>query len=129
MDPSTLAIRSRTRVPTRGDLSQALHEVAGDSSHVYLVGSAVVAVRADGKLTNRPVLVPGLAGAAIHGTSLVGLTAEAPGLVLLDPRGRIEARTTVADAGAQLAVSGREVWFLGNAGRGNGIVHVHVPGR
>jgi hypothetical protein len=129
MDPLTLAVRSRTRVPTRGRLAQALHEVDGDSGHVYLTGSAVVAVGANGHLTSRPVLVPGLANAAIHGTGLVGVTAEAPGLVLLDLHGRIEARTAVADAGAQLAVSGREVWFVGNAGQGNGIVHLHLEAR
>ena len=129
MDPITLAIRSRTRVPTRGKLAQTLHEVAGDAGHVYLLGSALVAVGADGKLTNRPVLVPDLANAAIYGSRLVGLTAETPALVLLDPRGRIEAKTTVADAGALLTVSDREVWFLGNAGRGNGVVHVHLRGR
>ena len=126
MDPITLVVRSRTPVPTRGELAQALHGVAADSGHVYLVGSAIVAVRANGKLTSRPVLVPGLANAAVHGSGLIGLTAEAPALVLLDPRGRIEARTTVADVGAQLAVSGREVWFLGDAGRGSGIVHARV---
>jgi hypothetical protein len=129
MDPTTLAIRSRTRVPTGGTLAQQLHEIAGDSGHVYLVGGAVVAVSANGKLTNRPVLVPGLANAGINGTGLVGVTAEPPGLVLLDPRGRIEARTSVADAGGQLAVSGREVWFLGNAGQGNGLVHFRVRRR
>ena len=129
MDPISLSVRSLTRIPTRGKLAQSLHQVQGDSGHVYLIGSAVVAVRANGKPISRPILVPGLANAAIHGSGLIGLTAEAPGLVLLDPRGRIEARTSVADAGGQLAVSGREVWFLGNAGRGNGIVHVHVPGR
>jgi hypothetical protein len=96
---------------------------------VYLIGSAVASVDAHGRLTDRPVLVPGLANAAIHGMGLVGVTAEAPGVVLLNPHGRIEARTTVADAGAQLAVSGREIWFLGNAGRGNGIVHVHLGRR
>ena len=123
MDPISLAVRSLTRIPTRGKLAQSLHQVQGDSGHVYLIGSAVVAVRANGKPISRPILVPGLANAAIHGSGLIGLTAEAPGLVLLDPRGRIEARTSVADAGGQLAVSGREVWFLGNAGRGN------APGR
>lgn len=75
------------------------------------------------------MLVPGLEGAAINGTGLVGVTAEPASLMLLDPHGRIEAKTTVADAGAQLAVSGRDVWFLGNAGRGNGLVLVRVRAR
>jgi hypothetical protein len=60
---------------------------------------------------------------------LVGLTAETPALVLLDRDGRILARTTFADAGADLAVSGQDAWFLGDAGQGNGIVHVHVAAR
>ena len=129
MNPQTLAVRSRTRVPTRGRLAQALHEVDGDSGHLYLIGSAVVAVSANGRLANRPVLVPGLANAAIHGSGLVGVTAEAPGVVLLNPHGRIEARTTVADTGGPLAVSGRDIWFMGNAGGGDGIVHVHLGRR
>jgi hypothetical protein len=129
MDPTSLAVRSRTRVPTGGDLAQALNHVAADSSHVYLVGGALAAVGADGKLIGRPVLVPGLANAAIHGTALVGLTDEKPALVLLDRDGRIRARTRFADAGAQLAVSGQDAWFLGDAGRGNGIVHVQVATR
>jgi hypothetical protein len=126
MDPTSLAVRSRTRVPTGGDLAQALNHVAADSSHVYLVGDAVAGVSGNGKLIGRPVPVSGLANAAIHGTGLVGLTAERPALVLLDPDGRILARTIFADAGADLAVSGQEAWFLGDAGQGNGIVHVHV---
>jgi len=129
MEPTSLAVRSRTRVPTGGDLAQALNHVAADASHVYLVGGALAAVGADGKLLGRPVLVGGLANAAIHGTGLIGLTAEAPALVLLDPDGRIRARTTFADAGADLAVSGQDAWFLGDAGRGNGIVHVQVATR
>jgi hypothetical protein len=129
LDPTSLAVRSRTPLPTGGDLAQALYYVAADSSHVYLVGGAVAEVSADGKLIGRPVLVSGLANAAVHGTGLVGLTAETPALVLLDPDGRILARTTVADAGADLAVSGQEAWFLGDAGQGNGIVHVHVATR
>ena len=126
LDPATLAVRSRTRVPTGGRLAQALNHVTADSGHVYLVGDALAAVGANGKLTERPVLVPGLATAVVHGTRLVGLTAETPALVLLAPNGRVLARTGVRDAGADLAVSGRDAWFLGNAGRGNGIVHVRI---
>jgi len=129
LDPTSLAVRSRTRVPTGGDLAQALHAVAAESRHVYLVGSALAAVAADGKLVRRPVLVPGLANAAVRGAGLVGLTAEPPALLLLEPDGRVLARTTFADAGAALAVSGRDTWFLGDAGQGNGIVHVRVADR
>ena len=126
LDPATLAVRSRTRIPTRGDLSQALRRVVADSRHVYLVGSAIVAVDAGGKLIGRPRLVPGLANAELHGSGLAGLTGGPPSLVLLDARGRIRARTRLVDAGADLVVSGGDAWFLGDGGRGNGIVHVHL---
>jgi hypothetical protein len=126
LDPVTLVVRSRTRVPTGGRLAQALNHVSADSDHVYLVGDALAAVRADGKLTQRPVLVPGLANAVVRGTRLVGLTAEPPTVVVLAGNGRILARTNVSDAGADLAVSGRDAWFLGNAGRGDGIVHLRL---
>jgi hypothetical protein len=116
-------------VPTGGDLAQALNHVAADSSHVYLVGDALAAVGAKGRLIRRPVVVPGLANAAIHGTGLVGLTADTPSVVLLGAGGRIRARTGVLDAGADLAVSGDDAWFLGNAGRGDGIVHVRLATR
>jgi hypothetical protein len=35
-------------------------------------------------------------------------------------------RTPLRDASGELAVSGRDAWFVGNAGRGNGIVHVRL---
>jgi hypothetical protein len=125
LDPRTLEVRSRTRVPSRGRLAQALYHVTADARHVYVVGGAVASVDANGKL-GRPVVVPGLANAAVDGPGLVGLTAETPGLVLLNRNGRVLARTTVADAGAVLAVGGSQAWFLGDAGSGNGIVHIRV---
>jgi len=124
--PTSLAVRSKTRIPTGGDLAQALRRVVADSRHVYVVGSAIVAVDASGKLIGRPLLVPGLATAEIHGAGLVGITGGKPSLVLLDARGRIRARTGLLDAGAGLAVSGEDAWFLGDAGRGNGVIHVHL---
>jgi hypothetical protein len=128
LDPTSLAVLSRTRVPTGGRLSQALTQVVADTDHVYLVGSALAAVAANGKLIGRPVLVPGLATAIVHGNRLLGVTANGskPTLVLLDQRGRILARTSLKDAGAHLVASGRDAWFSGNAGRGSGIVHVQV---
>jgi hypothetical protein len=129
LDPTRLAIRSRTRVPTGGRLRQALHLVVADASHVYLVGSAIVAVDRNGELVGRPLLVPDLATAAIHGAGLVGLTGGKPAVVLLNPNGRILAKTRLADAGATLAVSGRDAWLLGDAGRGNGIVHIRLATR
>jgi hypothetical protein len=121
----SLAVRSRTRVPSRGDLNR----VVADATHVYIVGSAIVAVDSQGKLIGRPVAAPGLDAAEVHGSGLVGLTGGKPALVLLDARGRIVARTRLLDAGGNLAVSGESAWFLGNAGQGNGIVHVQLAPR
>jgi len=129
MDPASLAIRSRTRVPTGGELRQTMNGVVADAGHVYLVGGAIAAVDRSGKLIGRPVLVPRLATAAIHGAGLVGLTGGEPAVVLLSSAGRILATTRLSDAGATLAVSGRDAWFEGNAGRGNGIVHVRLAAR
>jgi len=130
MNPMSLAVRSRTRVPARGDLYQALNRVVADSGRVYLVGRAIVAVRANGKLIRRPVPVPGLATAELHGTGLVGLVGDKkPSLVLLDAQGRILARTRLLDAGARLAVDGEDAWFLGDPCRRNGIVYVHLTTR
>jgi len=130
LDPTTLRVRSRTRVPTGGKMAQALDRVVADTDHVYLVGVAVASVGADGRLIERGRLVPGLANAAVHGAGgLVGIAAEPSALVLLGPDGHVRARTTVADAGADLAVSGQDAWFVGDVGHGNGIVHVRLPGR
>ena len=49
-----------------------------------------------------------------------------PALVRLDARGRVVRRTALHDASAQLAVSGRDAWFVGNGGHGDGIVHVRL---
>ena len=126
MDPSTLTVLSKTGVPTRGRLAQGLDTLTADSQHVYAVGSAVAAVAADGKVAARPAVPPGLATAAADGEGLVGLTNAPAALVLLTRQGRIRARTRVHDAGAQIVVDGRDAWFLGNAGHGNGIVHVRL---
>ncbi len=126
MNPITLAIRSTTRIPTNGDLAQALSSVVADSGHVYLVGHAIAAVDATGSLIGRPVLVADLETAAIYGNGLVGLTNGKPALVLLDQHGKLLARTTLRDGGGQLAVSGQNAWFLGDGGKGEGIVHVRL---
>ena len=125
LDPATLAVRSRARVPSGGRLAQALHDVSADSRHVYLVGGAIARVDRRGRL-GRPLLVPGLETAVVYGGGLVGLTAEPAAIVRLDAAGRVVARTPVRDAGAALAVSGDDAWFAGNAGHGNGIVHLRL---
>ena len=71
-------------------------------------------------------LVPGLSTAAVRRGGLIGITAEPPTVVGLDGAGHVIARTRVRDAGARLAVSGDDAWFEGNAGHGDGIVHVRL---
>ena len=83
---------------------------------------------ARGMLIGRPVVVPGLQTAEIHGNELVGVTDGEPALVLLDGHGRILSRTRLRDAGARIAVSGESAWVLGDAGQGNGIVHFRLTG-
>jgi len=65
----------------------------------------------------------------IHGTGWVGMTCCKPALVLLDSAGRIVAWTRLLDGGGYLAVSGDDAWLNGDAGQGNGTVHVHLTNR
>ena len=125
-DPTTLAVLSQTRVPTGGDLAQALNRVVANAHHVYLTGSAIVAVDRSGRLIGHPTLVPDLAGATPYRADLVGLSNGQPFLVLLGSDGRILARTALRDAGDQLVVSGRNAWFIGDAGHGSGIIDVRL---
>jgi hypothetical protein len=124
LDPMSLAVRSKTDLSV--GVARAVGRVIAGSGHVYLVGAAVVGVDARGKLLGRPVAAPDLAIADIHGSGLVGLTAPNPALVLLNAHGWIVARTSVHDDSLLLTVSGDNAWFLGDAGHGNGIVHVHL---
>jgi hypothetical protein len=124
LDPDTLAVRSRRRVPSGGRLAQALHDISADARHVYLVGSAIAPIDRRGLGPVR--LVAGLETAAVYRDGLVGISAGPPALVRLDASGRIVARTHVRDAGARLAVSGDDAWFEGNAGHRDGIVHVRL---
>jgi hypothetical protein len=66
-----------------------------------------------------------LATAAVYRGGLIGITAEPPAVVGLDAAGDVVARRPVRDAGAKLAVTG-DAWFEGNAGPGDGIVHVRI---
>jgi len=120
MDPATLAVRSRTRLP----LGAPLSEVIADADHVYLVGTSIASVNARGRLIAAPTPDENLAAAAIYKDGLVGLTDARPALELLTADGRVIARTALRDASGELAVSGDDAWFLGNSGGGNGIVHV-----
>jgi hypothetical protein len=121
MDPTTLTVRSRTPIPRGKHVSQ----VIGDSTHVYLVTRGVVSVDAAGKLGH---LNPdtNLDAAAIYRQALVGLNDAKLAVELLDSQGHVTASTTLRDLGGELAVSGNNAWFLGNAGGGNGIVHLRL---
>jgi hypothetical protein len=121
MDPTTLAVRSRTRIP----LGKPITHVIGDPTHVYLVAPGIVSVDAHGKLGH---LNPNteLDAAAVYGNSLVGLNDAKLALELLDARGHVTASTSLRDLGGEIAVSAANAWFLGDAGDGNGIVHVRL---
>jgi len=127
LDPLSLAVRSRTRLPL--GVERAVGRVVAGDGRVYLVGEAIVRVDGRGSLVGRPVAVPGLATAVVRGTGWVGLTCCGPALVQLDERGRVVARTDLRDGSGLLAVSDDDAWFLGDAGEGNGIVHVRLAGR
>lgn len=127
MDPSTLAIRSRTQIPTSGRLSEALRSVVGSTSHVYLVGDGVAEVNEGGHFVRSAVSVPGLEAAAIYGNHLIGvIEAQSASLVSISAAGQILARTSTHHAGAPIIVGGHEVWLLGDIGQGNGIVHLRL---
>jgi hypothetical protein len=122
MNPTTLAVRSRTRLP----LGAPLSAVIADADHVYLVGTAIASINAHGRLTAAPIAAPNLAAAAIYRAGLVGLNGGSPALELLTSHGRVTAQTALRDSSGELVVSGNDAWFLGNGGGGNGIVHVHL---
>jgi outer membrane protein assembly factor BamB len=126
IDPATLAIRSRTALAAQGVPAGAVHAVVAGGGSVYLVGSKIAAVRADGTLAWTSGAVPGLDAGEVVGSKLVGLVSRPSALVGLDGRGHVVRRTALRDASAQLAVSGRDAWLVGDGGRGEGIVHVRL---
>jgi hypothetical protein len=120
LDPSSLAVRSRAMLPSWATA------LVSDSGHVYLLGTRLAVVGADGTI-RRASPVPGLAAARLHDGNLIGMSADAtPALVLVSAGGKVLARTRLLDGSAQLAVTQHDAWFLGNAGQGDGIVHVHL---
>jgi hypothetical protein len=124
MDPITLAVRSRTRIPEGSRFSQ----VIGDPTRVYLVVRGIASVEARGKL-GRQSPDANLDAAELYRGGLVGLNDAASALELLNPDGRVTASTPLRDLGGALDVSGDNAWFLGNAGGGNGVVHVRLASR
>ena len=120
----TLAVRSRTRIP----LGKPVTQVIGDPTHVYLVGPGIVSVNARGRLGH---LNPdaNLDAAAVYRNGLVGLNDGKLALDLLNAQGQVTASTSLRELGAEIAVSSDNAWFLGDAGSGNGIVHVRLARR
>ena len=100
----------------------------GDSDHVYLTGSAIVAVDRNRESRwaagggswpgDRRGLGRGLVGPAYENGQASLLELDAEGMVL--------ARTVLLDGGGELEVSGNDVWFVGNADQGEGIVHMRL---
>lgn len=121
LDPVTLAVRSRTRIP-RG---KPITHVIGDPTHVYLVAPGIATVDANGKL-GYLTADANLDAAAVYRDSLVGLNDAKLALEILNAQGRVTASTTLRDLGGEIAVSGDNAWFLGNAGSGNGVIHVQL---
>jgi hypothetical protein len=121
MNPMTLAVRSRTRLARGAPLS----EVIADRTRVYLAQRGVASVDTQGRLVHVTANA-NLDAAALYRNGLVGLNDAASAIELLNTQGRVTARTPLSDLSGELAVSGDNAWFLGNAGAGNGIVHVRL---
>lgn len=128
LDPVTLAVLSGSRMPATGGLAESLNRVIADDQHVYMIGSAIQDVDADGGLVGPPIPVPGLLVAEIHGDGVLGIIYldGPPSLVLLGPDGSIAQELELVDGGGDLVVDGDDMWFLGDAGGGNGIVHARA---
>jgi hypothetical protein len=125
LDPTTLAILTETALPSRG-----LDNVIADGQYVYVTGlQSFAQVASDGGLSESRANVPGLDGLEPYGSDLVGLVGGSePALVIVAPSGDLAARTALADAGSELALSGRDVWFLGKAQGTLGIIHARLRG-
>lgn len=121
MDPMTLAIRSRTRLATSAPLS----EVVADPTHVYLARRGIASVDTQGRLVH-VTADANLDAATLYRDGIVGLNDAASAIELLNAQGRVTARTPLHDLSGELAVSGDNAWFLGDAGSGNGIVHIRL---
>jgi hypothetical protein len=124
LNPASLALLSRTRIPKR---SNDVFHILGDADHVYLLGDSIVRVDRRGRLIGRPTPAFQISFAAqTYGNGLVAVVGVPPELVVLDARGRTLARTDLGNAGGPLVVSSDDAWVEGNAGQGNGLVHIRL---
>ena len=139
MDPTSLAVRSRTFVSGKsGPIPwQSIQEVAAGSGSVYLWGDEIVPVELHGAVVGRPISEadlavesrstsrPELESLAVDGSTLVALVTPFGGpstLVELDSQGRLLAKSTLSGTAGELAVSGRDAWF----GEGEVLVHARL---
>jgi hypothetical protein len=129
LDPSTLAIRSRTPVPSSGDFARLFNGISADPHHVYLTGRGVMRVDPGGALVEPPLIGGGLAVAAVGAAGLLAVTEPPTALEELDYDGRVRARLPLSDAGGNLSIAGNMAWLIGDAGQGNGIVQIRLDSR
>ncbi len=116
MDPTSLAVRSRTPVYGRGSSIPAedtISYVAAGSRGVYLWGDeTIVRVNAHGAVEGKPISEPNLGSLAVDGSTPIALVGPPGALVELDAQGRLLAQTALSGATGDLAVSGRDAWFV-----------------
>jgi hypothetical protein len=120
LDPLTLTVRRREALPAL-DADQGLEVVADPESSWLVLGRYIRRVAPSGQLS-RPLLTPGLQGAAAQGRGLLALLYTGSSnetLIELNRRGKVIARSKIADAGGRVAVDGRAVWLL----HGLGLAH------
>jgi hypothetical protein len=92
---------------------------------VYLAQRGVASVDTQGRVVHVTANA-NLDAAALYSNGIVGLNDAASAIELLNAQGRVTARTRLLDLSGDLAVSGDDAWLLGDAGAGNGIVHVRL---
>ncbi len=129
LDPTTLAVRSRTPVHGKGSSISAedtISYVAAGSRGVYLWGEeSIVRVNAHGAVEGKPISEPNLGSLAVDGSTPIALVGPPAALVELDPQGRLLARTPLPVGASELTVSGRDAWFVEYV-KGERFVHVRL---
>jgi hypothetical protein len=110
-DPVSLSTPARIAVPP----PNYGVEVVADPESVWLTGiDWVRIIDPSGRLAD-PTSAPELQIAAAQGLGLVALLSDGQvtdAFVEVNARGEVVARTAVGDAGARLALDGRDVWLL-----------------
>ena len=126
MDPTSLAVRSRTFVSGKSSPIrwQSIQAVAAGSSSIYLWGNETVPVDLHRAVVGQPISEQNLGSLAVDGSTLVALVGGPPGaLVELDAQGRLLAQTALSGATGDLAVSGRDAWFGEGVGSPTSLIY------